>query len=156
MPAERRGSTDMLEAGPSPVRMVQLARAESLELLAGVSLGRVVFSHRALPAVRPVNHIVVGGDLIIRSHAGAGILGPAASSGVVAYEADELDPKDHTGWSVIVTGTASLVRDAEEVATYTAALTPWIGAEMDHVIRISSDIVTGYRLTREPGEDQAG
>lgn len=137
----------MPEAGPPPARMVNLGRAEALELLAGVPLGRVVFSHRALPAVRPVNHILDGGHIVIRTHSGAGILGPAAASGVVAYEADQLDLQARTGWSVIVTGTASLVRDADEIAAYHKALTPWIGAEMDHVIRISADIVTGYRLT---------
>ena len=37
----------------------QLNRSEALKLLGSVSLGRLVFTHQALPAVRPVNHLVV-------------------------------------------------------------------------------------------------
>jgi hypothetical protein len=132
-----------------PVRMTELTPAESLELAAGVALGRVVFSHRALPAVRLVNHIVADGHIIIRVHSGAAILGQAGTDGVVAYEADRIDDVSHTGWSVIVTGTASLVREPDRLTRYQTLLKPWIDTAMTHVVRISTDIVTGYRLTRE-------
>ncbi|MEU1629185.1 pyridoxamine 5'-phosphate oxidase family protein [Streptomyces sp. NPDC020096] len=132
-----------------PARLVELTEDEALELLSSVSLGRVVFSHQALPAIRPVNHIVEDGQVVILAHSGAAILGPAAHHAVVAYEADELDPREGTGWSVIVTGTASAVCDPAEVARFQGALEPWINAEMEHVIRINQDIVTGYRLVRD-------
>lgn len=38
----------------------QLDRSEALRLLGTVPLGRVVFTHQALPAIRPVNHVVEG------------------------------------------------------------------------------------------------
>ncbi|MFD8141548.1 pyridoxamine 5'-phosphate oxidase family protein [Streptomyces sp. NPDC059708] len=56
-PAGRTGRTTPAR------RMRELDRAEALRLLATVSLGRVVFTHRALPAVRPVNHLVDGEDV---------------------------------------------------------------------------------------------
>jgi len=81
--------------------MVELGRDEALKLLAEAPLGRVVFSHQALPAIRPVNHLVEpNGDIVIRTHTGAALLGRAARSEVVAYEADDLDPATRTGWSV--------------------------------------------------------
>ena len=36
-----------------------------MRLLASVSLGRIVFAARALPAIRPVNHLVDGDYVII-------------------------------------------------------------------------------------------
>ncbi|UIX34232.1 pyridoxamine 5'-phosphate oxidase family protein [Streptomyces sp. GQFP] len=139
-----------MTAGLSPrVRMVELGRDEALKLLAEAPLGRVVFSHQALPAIRPVNHLVEdSGDIVIRTHTRAALLGRAALSEVVAYEADALDPATRTGWSVVVTGTASQVSDPAELDRYQAVLAPWVDTEMDHVVRIRADIVTGYRLVR--------
>ncbi|MEV0974820.1 pyridoxamine 5'-phosphate oxidase family protein [Microtetraspora glauca] len=125
----------------------ELPRDESLRLLASVAMGRVVFTLQALPAIRPVNHILDGGDIIIRTHLGAAITSAADGDGtVVAYEADAIDPDDHLGWSVIVLGTARLVRDEAEVARYSAMLRPWVFGNMDHVIRIHPEVVTGFRL----------
>ena len=131
----------------TPVRIIrELSRPEALGLLGSVPMGRVVFSHHALPAIRPVNHILADGHVIIRVHHGAALLGPARYGAVVAYEVDELDPAERTGWSTVVTGFASLVQDPEEQRRYRDLLQPWIGRETEHVVRISTDIVTGYRL----------
>jgi nitroimidazol reductase NimA-like FMN-containing flavoprotein (pyridoxamine 5'-phosphate oxidase superfamily) len=137
----------LLREQPSPARLVPLSVDEALKLLAGAPMGRVVFTHHALPAVRPVNHIVDDGAVIIRSHSGAALLGPAGGGSVVAYQADRIDELDHTGWSVVVTGTASLIRDPGLLARYEELLTPWVTAETHHVVRISAEIVTGFRLT---------
>ncbi|GLX01386.1 pyridoxamine 5'-phosphate oxidase family protein [Microtetraspora sp. NBRC 16547] len=125
----------------------ELPRDESLRLLASVAMGRVVFTLHALPAIRPVNHILDDGDIIIRTHLGAAITSAADGDGtVVAYEADAIDPHDHLGWSVIVLGTARLVRDQGEIERYTSMLRPWVFGNMDHVIRIHPEVVTGFRL----------
>ncbi|MGW7410834.1 pyridoxamine 5'-phosphate oxidase family protein [Streptomyces sp. NPDC054833] len=64
----------------------------------------------------------------------------------MAYEADRLDPDTATGWSVIVTGAAELVRDPARLVVCRRALAPWGVGETDHVIRISPDLVTGCLL----------
>lgn len=123
--------------------------ADCLELLGSVSLGRVVYTEKALPAIRPVNHVLDGDAVIIRSHLGGG-LATAVGSGrgtVVAYEADVIDPVEHIGWSVVVTGVAHLVADSREVARYEGLLRPWVDMAMDCVIRIEPHLVTGYRVT---------
>ncbi|QOV34034.1 pyridoxamine 5'-phosphate oxidase family protein [Streptomyces ferrugineus] len=142
-----------MTARPSPSaagsRMVELDREESLGLLAGVSMGRVGFTHQALPVIRPVNHLVSnGGDIVIRTHAGAALLASAWASEVVVYEADEIDAATRTGWSVMVTGTASRVTEPQELSRFNAELSPWINTEMEHVVRIRAELVTGYRLLR--------
>ncbi|MBK3568156.1 pyridoxamine 5'-phosphate oxidase family protein [Streptomyces sp. MBT62] len=137
----------MTAGTPRRVRMVELGRDEALKLLAEAPLGRVVFSHQALPAIRPVNHLVeANGDIVIRTHTGAALLGRTARSEVVAYEADDLDPTTHTGWSVVVTGSIGPVTDPAELARYRTQLTPWVDTEMEHMARIHADIVSGYRL----------
>ncbi|MFE7095421.1 pyridoxamine 5'-phosphate oxidase family protein [Streptomyces erythrochromogenes] len=130
--------------------MRELDRAEALMLLATVSLGRIVFTRHALPAVRPVNHFVDGEDIIVRIHEG-GALGslaaPAEAPGVVvAYEADVIDPDTHLGWSVVVTGYARPVADADDADRYAELLRPWVGPPATGALRIRPDLVTGFRL----------
>jgi hypothetical protein len=70
---------------------------------------------------------------------------------VVAYEADEIDPATLSGWSVLVTGTATRVVDPGALARYDSLLLPWIGTEMRQVVRIRPEIVSGYRLAQAQG-----
>ena len=131
-----------------PRQTLDLTEAESWRLLAGVSLGRIVFTQHALPAIRPVNHLVDNKTIIIRSHLGSATVAHAATEdgAVVCYEADELDPVRHTGWSVIATGLARLVRDPAMVTRYQQRLEPWADEQMDYVIAIRPQIITGIRL----------
>ncbi|MEU7058001.1 pyridoxamine 5'-phosphate oxidase family protein [Streptomyces sp. NPDC046197] len=130
--------------------MIELGREEALKLLASVPLGRVGFTQQALPAIRPVNHLVLDGAVVLRTHTGSALLTRSRSSEVVAYEADEIDPDTHTGWSVVVTGVATAVTDPEDLARCRALLVPWVDAEMAHVVRIVPELVTGYRLEAAP------
>jgi nitroimidazol reductase NimA-like FMN-containing flavoprotein (pyridoxamine 5'-phosphate oxidase superfamily) len=141
---------------------IELTTGECWQLLASVPIGRVVFTHRAMPAIRPVNHLVEGRRIIIRTHLGAAIASRAAvppgteagSEGgrdeepgsVVCYEADQIDPARHTGWSVIVTGLARLVTDPGAIARYADALEPWMAGDMNQVVAIEPRFVSGIRL----------
>lgn len=129
-------------------QLTELDRDQALRLLGSVALGRIVFTRRAMPAIRPVNHVLDNGNIVIRSHAGAAVVSEADSGRgvVVAYEADEIDPVTHLGWSVVVTGTAHLVTGTGEKGRYQQLLTPWADGEMDQVIRIRPAIVTGFLL----------
>jgi nitroimidazol reductase NimA-like FMN-containing flavoprotein (pyridoxamine 5'-phosphate oxidase superfamily) len=137
----------------TPRRLTELTRAQAMRLLASVPLGRIVFTHHALPAIRPVNHVIDGDDIIIRSHPGAAIISAADNSAgvIVAYEADAIAPATRTGWSVIVTGTARLIRDPADAARYEPMLQPWVAGDMSQLIRIQGGIVTGYSLAPAPG-----
>jgi nitroimidazol reductase NimA-like FMN-containing flavoprotein (pyridoxamine 5'-phosphate oxidase superfamily) len=129
--------------------LVELDRARCLDLLGSVSFGRIVFTYKALPAIRPVNHILRHSDVIIRSHLGSAMVSAAADGAVVAYEADDIDPVAHTGWSVVVTGHARLITDPDLVDHYRTRLEPWADdLPMDYVLRIESELVTGFELAR--------
>ncbi|MFS8204744.1 pyridoxamine 5'-phosphate oxidase family protein [Streptomyces sp. CWNU-52B] len=144
-------NAEPVAAGPR--RSSELHGDEALRLLGSVSLGRIVFTRHALPTVRPVNHVLDDGDIVIRTHEGADIASHARQGGsdspgvVVAYEADAIDPDTHLGWSVVVTGYAHLVTDAHELARYQKLLHPWVEQTMDYAVRIHPDLVTGIRLT---------
>ncbi|MGW4203199.1 pyridoxamine 5'-phosphate oxidase family protein [Streptomyces sp. NPDC004726] len=138
----------------APRHLTRLLRGEALRLLGTVSLGRIVFTHQALPAVRPVNHLVDGGDVIVRLHDGASaasVGAPADGPGVVvAYEADVIDPDTHLGWSVVVTGYARHVADLDALSRYRTLLRPWVAQTTNDILRIRPDIVTGFRITVLP------
>lgn len=129
-------------------RLEALPRAESLRLLSTVSLGRLVFTHLALPAIRPVNHAVAGEQVIIRAYLGTAISTAVRdrSGTVVAYEADLIDPDTHLGWSVIVVGRATRLTDPAEAAPYRKLLRPWVDGGADDLIAIQADMVDGFRL----------
>lgn len=126
----------------------ELTDAESWRLLSSVSLGRIVFTQHAMPAIRPVNHLVDDETIVIRSHLGAAIVSRAGAEdgAVVCYEADDIDQARHAGWSVIATGMARLLRDPATIARYEQRLEPWLERQMDHVIVIKPRIITGLRL----------
>jgi hypothetical protein len=138
-------------ASPGPRRSIELDSAEALRLLGSVSLGRVVFTRNALPTIRPVNHVLDGSDIIIRTHEGAALTSHTRQTGpsgvVVAYEADTIHPDTHLGWSVVATGYAHLVTDPQELAHYQSMLDPWVQQTMDYAVRIHPDLVTGILLT---------
>jgi hypothetical protein len=128
-----------------------LTRAESLRLVGSVPFGRIVFTVRALPAVRPVSHLVDGGQIIIRASLGAAVSAAADGPGmVVAYEADAFDAVGRAGWSVAVVGRATLVTAGPLAVGYRAALPPWLDEDAGDVIAISADLVTGYRMIAGP------
>lgn len=127
-----------------PKRLRELPPATALRLLGSVPIGRIVFTMHALPAIRPVNHVLVDGDVLLRCHPGAALLG--AIGQVVAFEADQIDPESHTGWSVIITGKAEEITDPEDAARYEQLLRPRVDMDMVHLVRIHTELITGFEL----------
>ncbi|MEV6115301.1 pyridoxamine 5'-phosphate oxidase family protein [Streptomyces sp. NPDC052109] len=145
----------MIRNGEPAHRRIDLDPVKALRLLGSVSLGRIVFTRQALPTVRPVNHVLDGGDIVIRTHEGTALTTRTRQGGdtgvVVAYEADAIDPDTHLGWSVVVTGYARLVTDATDLARVRTLLAPCEPQEgMDHAVRIRPSLVTGVLLTDTP------
>jgi len=136
-----------------PRDVVELDRTEAMRLLASVGHGRVVFTSNALPAIRPVNHLVDGGRVIVRTRLTATVSSfvrsNTGSGVVVAYEADDLDPQRRLGWSVVVTGLATTITAPELIARYAQLLHPWVNKVMDTVIAIEPEIVTGTRIVAD-------
>lgn len=94
-------------------------RGYCLHLLAQHNVGRVAFSERALPTMRPVGYTLVGALVVLRATTKA--LARQLDGQVVAFEVDEIDDIQASGWSVLVTGTAHLLRQASESVVITPA-----------------------------------
>ena len=131
-----------------PVGAQRLDEAEALRLLASVDYGRVVFTVNALPAIRPVNHLLDEDRIIIRTRLTSAISSRARSADgvVVAYEADDINSQTRTGWSVVVTGRAHTVTDPAEVARYEQLLYPWVN-HASTVVAIEPEFITGFHIT---------
>jgi hypothetical protein len=118
-------------------------REEALRLLGSVPYGRIVFTERALPAVRLANHVMDGGDVVLRVHCGTPI------GQVVAYAADLVSAGGLLEWSVVVTGVAREEKRAEEIARYERLLHPMADLPMGHVLRIRPKLVSAQTLADE-------
>src|SRR5437868_5240567 len=99
----------MLIAHPLEILSVQ----ECWRLLGEQRVGRIAFTDRALPAIRPLNYVQAGQNLVLRVSADA--LGSRLDGQVVAFEVDEIDTAGRVGWSVVVVGTVRMVRSEAEI-----------------------------------------
>ena len=108
----------------------------------------MVFTLKALPAIRPVNHLVDEGRIIIPTRLTRAISTVVASADagvVVAYEADDFDSQSQSGWSVVEAGRARHVNDPEQVLRYERLLHPWVN-HADTVLAIELHMITGLRI----------
>jgi hypothetical protein len=98
----------------------ELGRDECLRLSSTVTVGRLIYTVSALPAVEPVRSVLDGQTVVFRATYTEKIAGQGEHS-VVAFEADQLDPD---------TQVQALVR-------------PTAG---QHVIEIEMQLITGIRI----------
>jgi uncharacterized protein len=123
------------------------------ELLESRSVGRLAVAVGTHPDIFPVNYATHLGRIVIRTEAGTK-LAAAVLMGSVAFEVDEIDADAHTGWSVVVTGTAREPNTLEEeVAMESLGLTPWAQVPKTRFLVITPGRVTGRRL---PGAKVTG
>src|SRR5690242_20650057 len=87
---------------------------ECRALLASADVARVAFVEEGAPTVLPINIGWWQRDLVFSTERGSK-LEAAVNHHTVAIEVDDWDPVARTGWSVLVKGTASLVKDGREI-----------------------------------------
>jgi nitroimidazol reductase NimA-like FMN-containing flavoprotein (pyridoxamine 5'-phosphate oxidase superfamily) len=147
VPLERRG--DFV------VKMYELDEEVCRQMLARCTFGRVAFGDddEGL-TILPVNCLFSHGAVLFRAQAGSALDGLGRGR-VVAFEADQVDPIAESGWSVLVRGTATHVRDPERIAALDeTAVHPWAPGPRDRWIEIHAQQFTGriirrHRLTSE-------
>ncbi|GFH38019.1 pyridoxamine 5'-phosphate oxidase family protein [Streptomyces pacificus] len=129
-----------------------LDRQECLRLLARVPVGRVVYTRQALPAVLPVNFHLDTDASVLTCTSSASDLVRAVDGTVIAFEADEFDAATRSGWSVVVTGLATVVTDPAEHERLTqTGPRSWMPLRDGVFVRIDSEMVTGRELKGTPG-----
>ncbi|MET8702982.1 pyridoxamine 5'-phosphate oxidase family protein [Kitasatospora sp. NPDC004723] len=111
----------------------ELDETRALELLGRTGVGRVVYTVGALPAVLPIRFRLDALGGVLLSTAAESELARAVAGAVIAFEADEVDDTDGTGWCVTVLGRAEL-RHPSQAA----------GSRVE--IRIAPELVVGRHL----------
>jgi uncharacterized protein len=126
-----------------------LPLAQCLTLLRSRPIGRLAYLDAGAPVVVPVNHLVDGSTVVLRTTRG-GKLDAAIVGHPVAFQLDDHDPVRGTGWSVLVRGRADVVDDEQAIERYAAELDSWLLADGEEAawIRIVADEVSGRRLRR--------
>lgn len=129
---------------------------ECLHALASERIGRIALTHHALPVVFPVNYVLDGHSILLRTAPGTA-LAAARDEVVVAFEIDDVDDESQSGWSVLVTGFMRELTDAEDLRhADQLGLVTWTGSGREHYVRITPAKVTGRRITPPPVADRVG
>jgi transcriptional regulator with XRE-family HTH domain len=133
-------------AAANPV-LTSLTIDECRALIAPGGVGRVLFVEPGRgPVAIPVNYRMDGADVVFRTGRGAS-MAESIRQGPVSFDVDHLDETLGEGWSVLVTGTASVISDPAELER-TAALgvEPWAGGERPVYVRLRVRQVTGRAI----------
>ena len=121
---------------------------ECRTLLATHQLGRIGLADGAYPLILPVNYVLDGDAVVIRTDSPK--ITAAADHTRVAFEVDDVDERTRTGWSVLVHALAEEVTGAQRTALVTrmtpSGATPWAPGEHGHWIRLLPKVVTGRRI----------
>ena len=126
----------------------ELAADEALVLVRRCSVGRVAVTLDGVPHVVPVNFRLLDGAVVFRSGAGTKLAAALAET-PVSFEVDHFDETTLTGWSVLISGPASVVVDPKTLARVEALdLVAWAPGSRDEVVRIAADLVSGVRIDR--------
>jgi uncharacterized protein len=129
-----------------------LSATESWDLLSSVPLGRLVTSVEGQPEIFPVNFVVQRRTVLFRTAEGTKLVSTAINNRVL-FEADDHDAAE--GWSVIVKGTARMLRTNEQIQeAEQAQLLPWIATLKQHYVRVLPISISGRRFRFGPEPDR--
>lgn len=142
----------------SPTEMIEMSRAECLDLLASHHFGRLaVVMSNGTPAIRPVNYIFdrATQSVVFRTSRGSKLYA-LLHAAKAAFEIDGVDESTLTGWSVIVEGASAEVTFPTDIGHLEHhKLQTWAPGHRPHWVQIRARTVTGRRIVLSP-EDMAG
>ena len=121
--------------------------------LAAGGVGRIVYSTDRGPVALPVNFEFTDGEIIFSTdEAKADRLAQLPS---VGFEIDRVDETFSEGWSVLVSGPARRVVDADELQRVSSLdLQAWAGGDRHAVVKIAPVTVTGRVIVHSPPPDE--
>jgi transcriptional regulator with XRE-family HTH domain len=133
-------------AAENPV-LHSLSRDECMQLVAPGGIGRFLFDEPGRgPVAVPVNFRMDGNDVIFRTTM-EGSIADGLHGQPVSFDVDHLDDALGEGWSVLLTGTASVVTDSAGLDRAKAlGIEPWAGGDRQTYVRIVVTQVTGRRI----------
>jgi nitroimidazol reductase NimA-like FMN-containing flavoprotein (pyridoxamine 5'-phosphate oxidase superfamily) len=132
----------------------ELSRQECLDLLEGNQVGRIVYHDDFGPVAEPVNFVIVGESIVLRVEGGS--KRRAMGQSMVAFEVDQIDTDNKSGWSVIARGVGQEL-DIDELPALIHELRqkgleaplPWASGIHNVWLQIPMQTLSGRRLGRE-------
>lgn len=126
---------------------VELPYLKCEELLTSGIVGRVAVCTPDGPRIVPVNYSVVDEKIIFRTTPYS-VLGTYAWTTELAFEVDDFDSEDRTGWSVVATGRGALVEDPDELTRIRAFWDPmpWAAGQRMLYVALRWRDLTGRRI----------
>ena len=128
-------------------QLEEIGEEECLGLLAGSSIGRLVVVSGGQPLAFPVNYVLDGRTVAVRTDPGTKL--DAAALAKVAFEVDRIDEDEHEGWSVLVQGVGRDVTegiDAWSERVRDSGVTPWSTGDKRHWVAIAASSISGRRI----------
>jgi nitroimidazol reductase NimA-like FMN-containing flavoprotein (pyridoxamine 5'-phosphate oxidase superfamily) len=131
----------------SRTRVDVLSREECLRLLEFKSyVGRVGFLSDGQLFVLPVNYLAEDEAIFFCTSEGTK-LSALSGGNQVTFEVDASQPLYHSGWSVMVSGTAREVIDLDELDRLRhGPLRSWAVPSSQHWVRISIESISGRQI----------
>jgi uncharacterized protein len=126
--------------------LIELDRAECLELLAAKSVGRIAYVGDTGPRILPVNYILADDCVIFRTVPDGEISRHALNSSC-AFEIDEIEEFFQSGWSVVTVGRLELATEEDFARMrYGRLPEPWAGGGRSMFVRLPCEHVSGRRV----------
>ena len=126
--------------------LIELDRAECMELLAAKSVGRIAYTGDTGARILPVNYIL-GADCVIFRTVPDGEIFRYALNSNCAFEIDETDEFFESGWSVVAVGRLQLATEGDFASMrYGKLPEPWAGGGRWMFVRLPCEQVSGRRV----------
>lgn len=128
-------------------RVHELTRAEAVDLLQfHAHVGRIGFVVDGQPLIFPVNYLADDDSVVFCTEPGTKLSAIAGGASVV-FEVDDSRALYHSGWSVLVKGTAHEITDESQLDEIRRGpLHSWATRSTAHWVRLSIEEVTGRRI----------
>ena len=124
----------------------ELSTSTCWSLLRDLPVGRIALPGDGDIEVFPVNFVVDGGTVVIRTAAGTKLSLIEANSRAT-FEADDVDVVSQTAWSVVLKGKVQVVHGHEAIIeTFDMVLPTWQSGPKPTFVRLVPDGVTGRRF----------
>jgi transcriptional regulator with XRE-family HTH domain len=109
-------------------------------------VGRFLYNADRGPVAIPVNYATLDDTVIFRTDDRTATAG-AVGQPKVSFDVDHIDDMLSEGWSVLVSGTATILTHGDDLRAADALnIEPWPGGERNTFVRLTSEEITGRRI----------
>jgi nitroimidazol reductase NimA-like FMN-containing flavoprotein (pyridoxamine 5'-phosphate oxidase superfamily) len=137
--------------GQEVITVEALDRATCWSLIDRQSVGRVAMLRRRRPMILPVTYVLDGETIVYRTADGSTLV-PFGGAEDMAFEIDGVDDERQLGWSVVVVGRATIIRDQAEIGRLAGTLEPWAPGDRGVFVALRCDEVSGRQVVRTSGQ----